>query len=97
MKKMLQMIINGQSAFRQEVLKTIKKLEEKLDNKIDNLDIKVDNLDIKLDTVEKNLTSRIDKLGKQLAYLEDDAPTREEFDDLEKRVKRVGQTTTPSL
>ena len=40
---------------------------------------------------EKNLTSRIDKLGRQLAYLEDDAPTREEHDNLEKRVVKVEQ------
>lgn len=43
----------------------------------------------KIDKVEKNLTGRIDKLGKSLAYLEDDAPTREEFDNLEDRVDKV--------
>ena len=32
---------------------------------------------------------RIDKLGIQLAELEDDAPTREEHDGLEKRVGRL--------
>lgn len=77
-KKMLQAIINGQSSFRQEVLK-----------KIDKVDKKVDGLDVKLDKVEKNLTERIDNLGKQLAYLEDDTPTREEFDNLEKRVDKM--------
>lgn len=64
--KMFQIIINGQSTFKQEVLSRIDKLEVKLETRIDS--------------VEKNLTTRIDKLGKQLAYLEDDAPTREEFD-----------------
>lgn len=64
-KKMLQVIINGQSNFRQEVLSKIDKLDERLSGKIDALDHKVDN-------VEKHLTERIDKLGKQLAYLEDD-------------------------
>lgn len=34
---------------------------------------------------------RLDKQGKQLAYLEDDAPTREEHDVLKKRVKRLEQ------
>lgn len=62
--KMLQAIINGQSTLKQELL-----------SKIDKVDKKVDGLDVKLDKVEKNLTERIDKLGKQLAYLEDDAPT----------------------
>ena len=82
--KMLQAIINGQSAIKQE-----------LSGKIDKLDLKVDKLDEKLsgriDSLEKNLTSRIDKLGKQLAYLEDDAPTREEYDELEKRVDEIEQ------
>lgn len=53
--KMFQTIINGQSAFKQEVMSRIDRLDEKFDRKIDNL--------------EENLTSRIDKLGRQLAYL----------------------------
>ena len=36
--------------------------------------------------VETNLTKRIDTLGAQLAYLDDDTPTRKEHDKLEKRV-----------
>lgn len=39
--------------------------------------------------VEKSLTARIDKIGKAVAYLEDDAPTREEHDELEDRVEKV--------
>lgn len=35
------------------------------------------------------LTERIDRLGLQLASLEDDAPTIDEFDRLEKRVKEL--------
>lgn len=88
--KMLQTIINGQSSFRQEVLSRIDKLEERLDGKIDVLDKKIDK-------VEKNLTNRIDKLGRQLAYLEDDAPTREEFDDLAARVGNLEQEATHAL
>lgn len=80
--KMLQAIINGQSTFRQEVLSKIDKLDQKLGGRIDGLEGKIDQ-------VEKNLTSRIDKLGKQLAYLEDDTPTREEFDRLENRVDKM--------
>lgn len=38
---------------------------------------------------EGRLTGRIDKLGMQLASLEDDAPTIEEFDDMEKRVTKL--------
>jgi hypothetical protein len=44
--------------------------------------------------VESNLTKRIDKIGPQVARLEDDTPTREEFDDLDNRVKKLEQITT---
>jgi tetrahydromethanopterin S-methyltransferase subunit G len=37
----------------------------------------------------KNVNSRLDKIGKSVTYLEDDAPTREEYDKLEKRVTKV--------
>ena len=87
---MLQAIINGQSSSRQEILSKIDKLEKKLGGRIDGLESRIDQ-------VEKNLTARIDKLGKQLAYLEDDTPTREEFDNLEKRVDSIEQKTTPVL
>ncbi|MBU0569255.1 hypothetical protein KKB40_00545 [Patescibacteria group bacterium] len=43
--------------------------------------------------VEKNLTARIDKIGLQLARLEDDAPTIEEFDELGKRVTVLEQAS----
>lgn len=82
--RMLWTIINGQSAFRQEVLGKI----DKIDGKVDSVG---ERLAGKIDSVEKNLTERIDKLGKQLAYLEDDTPTREEYDELEKRVEGIGQ------
>lgn len=78
--KMLQAILNGQSA---------------TNGRIDKLDKKVDSLKTELKTeireVEKRLIKRIDNLGRQLAYLEDDAPTREEHDKLEKRVERLEQ------
>lgn len=38
--------------------------------------------------VEKN-GERLDKLGEQIAYLEDNAPTQEAFGKLEKRVNKV--------
>ncbi|MBI2337768.1 hypothetical protein HYU95_01160 [Candidatus Daviesbacteria bacterium] len=76
--KMLQAILNGQNALKQELI-----------SRIDKVDLKVDKVGKKLDRVEKNLTKRIDRLGKQLAYLDDDTPTREEFDDLEKRVDEI--------
>lgn len=72
--KMLQAIINGQKA-----------LEERLMSEIGKVRSDVKRVEVKVDKNGK----RIDKVGLQLAYLEDDAPTREEFDDLEKRVKKV--------
>lgn len=80
--KMLQAIINGQSTIEQELLGKI----GEIDQKFNKLGGKVDQLDKKLDKIEKNLTGRIDGIGKQLAYLEDDAPTREELDKLSIRV-----------
>lgn len=37
----------------------------------------------------KKVNHRLDLQGKQLSYLDDDAPTREEFDQLEQRVVSV--------
>lgn len=81
--KMLRMIINGQSRFRQEILIKFDKIEQKIEK-----------LDKKIDSVEKRLTDRIDTIGKQLAYLEDDTPTREEFDNLAKKVDQIDQKVT---
>lgn len=88
--QMLRAIINGQSSFRQEVLGKIDKLDKKFT-------FRMDGLENRLDSVEKNLTERIDRIGKQLAYVEDDTPTREEFDKLEKRVDKIEQASSPAL
>src|SRR5438132_428092 len=90
--KMLRIIINGQSAFKQEFLGRI----DKLDRRMFGLEGKMVSLDEKIDRVEKNLTKRLDKIGKQLAYLEDDTPTREEFDKLENRVVEI-ENKTPQV
>lgn len=50
---------------------------------------KIDKLDKKIDGVEERLTKRIDKIGLQVARLEDDSPTRDELDELEMRVTKV--------
>lgn len=91
--KMLQAIINGQSTLKQELLSKI----DKVDQKVDKLGEKVGGLDRKIDGVEKRLTERLNKIGRQLAYLEDDAPTRDEFNNLEKRVDNIEQKATSAL
>lgn len=73
--KILQAILDGQRA-----------LKEELSGKIDKVDKKVDEVKVEVKKTRCDLTSRIDKLGLELARLDDDAPTIEEFDDLEKRV-----------
>lgn len=75
--KMLQAILDGQSAIKEEFKVEIGKLGDRIEK-----------LEDKLDKVDKNLTRRIDMIGLQLAQLEDDAPTTEELDKLEKRVSK---------
>ena len=46
-------------------------------------------VDGRLENLESKLTKRIDKLGLQIANLEDDAPTIDEFDELAKKVVKI--------
>jgi predicted nuclease with TOPRIM domain len=84
----------------QKMLKTLIKGQADLSNKIDNIKLKlsvnIDNVyrevqDLRTETKDgfKKVNDRIDTLGKSLAYLEDDAPTRDEFDILETRVEKI--------
>ena len=77
-KKMFRTIVNGQSAMKQELLV-----------KIEGVDKKVAVLSKETKEGFKEVNERLDKQGKSLAYLEDDAPTRDEHDKLEKRVTKV--------
>lgn len=43
----------------------------------------------KVDNGFEKVNTRINKLGLQISGLEDDSPTIEEFDNLEKRVERL--------
>jgi septal ring factor EnvC (AmiA/AmiB activator) len=88
-KVMLRAIINGQSALKQELAADIEKLRLELKEEIKNVrqDIAAHQQETK--KADTGLTKRLDKLGRQLAYLEDDAPTREEFDDLQLRVGKI--------
>lgn len=75
---MLKAILNSHASFRQEFLSSQAVLTKRFDQ-----------VDRKIDGVEERLSKRIDSAGKQLAYLEDDAPTGQEFDGLEKRVEKL--------
>lgn len=81
-KKMFRTLVSGQSTMKSELLKEIKKV----DNKVGKLDQKVDK-------GFKEVNKRLDSIGKSVAYLEDDAPTIEDFDSLEKRVKKLETST----
>jgi hypothetical protein len=86
-KKMLRTIINGQSAMKSELLIEIRKV----DKKVDGLEKKVNDGFKNVGFEFKKVNERIDKLGKSLAYLEDDAPTVGEFDKLERRITKIEQ------
>lgn len=81
---LLRAIINGQSALKSELLISIDRLKQRLSGRMDSLDAKID-------AVEARLTKRIDQLGAQLAYLEDDAVSQEEFKQLQHRVVTLEQ------
>src|SRR5688572_9058134 len=93
-KNMLRAIINGQSAMKEELVGEIRKVNKKIEDVRSDLSHKIDTLSEQLNAVETNLTRRVDKLGLQLAGLEDDAPTREEIDNLDNRVKKLEQMTS---
>jgi len=68
------------------------KLIQAVLDKVTKIDEKVDSgfRDIKKEVI--NNRKRIDRLGLGLAGLQDDAPTIEEFDNLEKRVGKFEKT-----
>ena len=69
-------------------------MKSELLGEIKKVDKKVDLLKKSMDKGFKDVNARVDKLGKSLAYLEDDAPTREEFEDLDKRVGNFEENFT---
>ena len=78
--KMFRTIVNGQSAMKTELLGEIKKLDKKIEKGIEEVKMEI----------EEN-RKRIDKIGLQVANLEDDAPTIKEFDKLDVRVTNLEQ------
>ena len=88
-KKMLVTIINGQSAMKVDLLGEIGKLRKEFLGETGKLNGELDSLRQETRNGFVQVNKRIDKIGKQLAYLEDDAPTKEEFGELEKRVGKL--------
>ena len=88
-KKMLRAIINGQSAMKNELLGEVRKV----DNKVTGLSEEVNTLRKETRRGFIKVTKRIDKVGLQVARLEDDAPTIGEFDGLGKRVGKLEHKT----
>lgn len=76
--KILQAILDGQRALKEELKKDI-----------DNVRKDIEGVEEKVDCGFEKVNSRIDKLGLDLASLSDDAPTIDEFDNLEKRVTKL--------
>ena len=72
-----------------KILQAILDKVKSVDNKVDDVRKDINEVKYEAKKTEERLTGRIDKLGLQLAKLEDDAPTIEEFDDLEKRVTKL--------
>ena len=61
-------------------------------DKVSSIDKKVDKGFKGVDVRFNETNKRIDKLGRQLANLEDDAPTVEGFNSLENRVENLEKT-----
>lgn len=77
--KMLQALLDGQSAIRKDI-STVRG--------------DINGVKEELKQTEKRVTARLDKLGLQIARLEDDSPTIEEFDALDKRVLKLESQTS---
>lgn len=77
-KKILKAIANLSTTLRTEIIKNREKSDK-------------DKEELKglIERVEKKLTKRLDMIGKSVAYLEDDTPTREEFEELQKEVETI--------
>ena len=77
-KEMIKAVINGQHALRSELFGEISKFRKEMNA-----------LSQEVKNGFEEVNERLDKQGKQLAYLEEDAPTREEFGGLESRVDKL--------
>jgi heterodisulfide reductase subunit C len=83
--KTLRAIANRQSSISEDILKSKKEVLQEV-KKVDN---KVIKLDGEVKQGFKKVHERLDKIGLQVAYNEDETPSRDEHDALEKRVTKL--------
>ena len=95
LKQELNVLKEGQDTLKQE-LNVLKEGQDSLKNGYDLLNQGQNALKEQLAILREEMRhgfrkthARLDKQGKQFAYLEDDAPTREEHDGLTKRVEKI--------
>ena len=87
--KLLKKIIDGQSAMHASLLSELNKGLDNLKREISDLEKSLKQDIHRLENkVDKN-SKRLDLIGRQTAFLEDDTLTKEEFEELEKRVTKV--------
>jgi DNA repair exonuclease SbcCD ATPase subunit len=75
-------LVNTQSAMKAELLKKIETVDKKLDKEVVGLKDE-------MKKGFKDINERLDMLGKQLNVLDEDAPTGEDFRNLEQRVTNL--------
>ena len=79
-KSMLRAVINGQSAMKEELMAMI-----------DRNSVDIRKLGRDMNSGFQEVNKRLDRQGKSIAYLEDDAPTKKDFDELVEVVDTIKQ------
>lgn len=79
--KILQAILDGQTSIRADIT---------------SIRTDVKRVEKKVDGGFEKVNGRLDKIGLSVASLEDDTPTIEEFDNLDKRVKKLEKQVASS-
>lgn len=58
-------------------------------DKVTKLEKNSERVESKIDTIYNDLTTRMDTIGRDVAFIGDDTPTRDELENLEKRVDKI--------
>lgn len=106
-KDLLQALVKGQDSLKQSQ-DALSERQDAMKQVLDGLSAGQDSLKIGQDSLKEEIAvlrqevrkgfretnERLDKQGKQLAYLDDDAPTREEHEGLVERVEKLEKSLT---